>query len=168
MEHAEFEQRLGAVLVREVAGCNELLSAERLSGGASQETYRLTTNTDMGPALMCLRRAPGGVHIDDEVRIAPGLATEALLMRSAREVGVPEPDVYYVLQPADGLGDGFVMQWLEGEALGARIARAEEFASLRPRLAFQCGEYMARIHSIDLDATGLRDRLETSSPQQFV
>ncbi len=168
MEHQEFEQRLGAVLVREVPEALSLRSAERLSGGASQETYRLTITTDSGERLLCLRRAAGGVHVEDAVRIAPGLATEALLMRSARDVGVPEPEVYYVLQPDDGLGDGFVMQWLDGEALGARIARGEEFAELRPKLAFECGQQLARIHSIDLDATGLRDKLETTSPKQFV
>ena len=168
MDHAEFEQRLGDVLVRELADVQALRSAERLSGGASQETYRLTVDTDSGERLLCLRRAPGGVHLEDEVRIAPGLATEALLMRCAREVGVPEPEVHYVLQAGDGLGDGFVMQWLEGEALGARIARAPDFQQLRPKLAFECGQQMARIHSIDLDATGLRDKLETTTPKQFV
>ena len=154
--------------MREMTDVKALHSAERLSGGASQETYRLTVETDAGERLMCLRRAPGGVHVEDEVRIAPGLATEALLMRCAREVGVPEPEVHYVLREEDGLGDGFVMQWLEGEALGARIARAPDFEKLRPKLAFECGQQMARIHSIDLDATGLRDKLETTTPKQFV
>jgi len=165
---AEFERRLGEVLTRELDDCQGLVRAERLSGGASQETYRLTVQTPAGEKPLCLRRAPGGVQLSDEVRINPGLATEALLMQRAREAGVPEPEVYYVLQQHDDLGEGFVMQWLEGEALGARIARSPELAELRPKLAFQCGEILARIHAIDLDATGLRQRLQVSTPAQFV
>ena len=106
MDAAEFESLLGGIVEREIAGCTGLKSAERLSGGASQETYRLTLNTTDGERVICMRRAPGGgVEHNTEVRIAPGLATEAQLMACAREVGVPEPEVYYVLEDADGLGD---------------------------------------------------------------
>lgn len=168
MEQAEFEKRLAGVLTREIDDVTELVSAERLSGGASQETYRLTVRGGDGERLLCLRRAAGGVHVEDETSIAPGLATEALLMRSARAAGVPEPEVHYVLQTEDGLGDGFIMQWLDGEALGARIARSPELAELRPKLAFECGAIMAKIHAVDLDATGLRERLVTSTPREFV
>ncbi len=51
------------------------------------------------------------------------------------------------------------MEWLEGETLGARIVRAPRgSARIRPRLARQCGEMLARIHSIDVEATGLGRR----------
>jgi len=165
---ADFQSRLANVLTREIPGCLGLLRAERLSGGASQETYRLTIESNAGERPLCMRRAPGGVVVESEVRIAPGLATEALLMASARAVGVPEPEVYYVLRSDDDLGAGFIMQWLDGEALGARIARAPGLADVRRTLAFECGRIMALIHSIDLAATGLRDLLETSPPQSFV
>jgi aminoglycoside phosphotransferase (APT) family kinase protein len=163
-----FESRLAAVVKRELSGCRELLQAERLSGGASQETYRLTLATDAGARCVCMRRAPGGIVIPVEARINPGLATEALLMRCARAVGVPEPEVFYVLNEADGLGEGFIMEWLEGEALGARIVRSPEFEALRPRLAYECGRVLARIHGIDLEATGLADRLKTTTPEEYV
>ena len=162
------EQKLEAVLKRVIPDCTGLASAERLSGGASQETYRLTLETRNGSRVLCMRRAPGGVVVQTEVRVAPGLATEALLMACAREVGVPEPEVHYVLEEADGLGEGFIMEWLDGETLGARIVKAPDLDDIRPTLAFSCGQIMARIHSIDLDATGLRDRLETAPPEYFV
>ncbi len=168
MEASEFQEKLAGVLIREIPGCTGLLSAERLSGGASQETYRLTVETDRGREVLCMRRAPGGVAQDPEARVAPGLATEARLMACAREAGVPEPEVRYVLDEADGLGEGFIMEWLEGEALGARIVRAPELDRIRPTLAEACGRILARIHSIDLDATGLRDRLQTATPEFFV
>jgi aminoglycoside phosphotransferase (APT) family kinase protein len=162
----DFDHRLAAVVSRRIPGCRGLVAAERLSGGASQETYRITLTTDEGERRICMRRAPGGVV--PEERVAPGLATEALLMRVARDAGVPEPEVYHVLEPADGLGEGFLMEWLEGEALGARIARSPDLAAVRPRLAYQCGEVLARIHGIDVTATGLDKRLQTNAPEQFV
>ena len=166
MDHAEFEARLGEVLVARIARCTSLRSVERLSGGASQETYRLIVETVDGDEAMAMRRAPGGT-VDPE-KPPPTLATEALLMRSAGAAGVPEPEVYYVLQPEDGLGEGFVMQWLDGVALGARIVRAPELDEIRPVLAYECGRILARIHSIDLDSTGLRSRLERISPLQLM
>jgi aminoglycoside phosphotransferase (APT) family kinase protein len=142
-------------------------ACERLSGGASQETYRIAVQTEAGEAIHAMRRSPGGMIVEDVVG-HPGLATEARLMQVAREAGVPEPEVFHVLSTDDDLGDGFIMEWIEGEALGARINRSEAYTDLRPKLAFACGEIMARIHSIDLDSSGLRDRLDGVSPEQFV
>ncbi len=162
------ERELEAVLKREIAGCRALLSAERLSGGASQETYRLTiVDNDDGQQLLAMRRAPGGEAFQS-TSYNPGLATEALLMQVAQTAGVPEPDIHYVLQESDGLGDGFIMSWLEGEALGARIVRSPDLAAVRPKLAFECGQILARIHGIDLAATGLQDRLVTMAPEKYV
>ncbi len=167
-----FRARLEIVLTRRIAGCLELLSAERLSGGASQETYRLTIAVkDGGERLLALRRAPGGQDSGTDgghVSYRPGLAAEALLMQSAQAAGVPEPDVHYVLQAEDGLGEGFIMAWLEGECLGARIVRAPELAGIRPKLAYECGQILARIHAIDLAATGLDKRLNSLTPEQYV
>lgn len=162
-----FTEALDAVLRTNVPGCTGLISAERLSGGASQETYRLTANINGREQLLAMRRAPGGV-IQERVPSHPGLDVEALLMQSAKKAGVPEPEVYHVLTPEDAIGDGFIMEWLEGEALGARIVRSPEFEEIRPRLAYECGQLLARIHSINLDETGLRDRLWQISPAEFV
>ncbi|MDP4598875.1 MAG: phosphotransferase family protein [Pseudomonadales bacterium] len=163
----DFEETLARILQARIPGCKALVKVDRLSGGASQETYRIVINTAAGEQLLAMRRAPGGIKTEP-VPGHPGLDVEALLMRSARDVGVPEPQVYHVLQDDDGLGEGFIMEWLEGEALGARIARAPAFAKLRPRLAYECGKLMAKIHSVDLDATGLRQRLFEISPREFV
>ena len=163
----DFKEKLAAVYQANVPDFVELISVERLSGGASQETYRIVIKTNEGEVKQAMRRSPGGV-IAEPTPGYPGLATEALLMQSAKAAGVPEPEVYYVLQPDDGLGAGFIMQWLEGEALGARILRSEEFESLRPKLAYECGKIMAKIHAIDLDTTGLREKLAAVSPADFV
>ncbi|HEU0063139.1 MAG TPA: phosphotransferase family protein, partial [Hyphomicrobiaceae bacterium] len=163
---AGIDEPLAAVLRRRIAGCRDLIACERLSAGASQETYRIVISTDAGERKLAMRRAPGAAT--SRHGGYPGLATEALLLAAARRAGVPEPEILWVLRPEDGLGDGFIMDWLEGETLGARIVRDASLAAIRPKLAEQCGEILARIHAIDLDATSLRARLEHLSPEQSV
>ena len=165
MTTSEFEVRLEAVLNKSIAGCKGLLHLERLSGGASQETYRVEIETETGPRTLAMRRAPGGQSVEPTPG-HPGLDVEALLMRSAREAGVPEPEVFHVLSEADGLGDGFLMEWLDGIALGAGGAlagtRSDQAASglhvVRP----------ARIHAVDLAVTGLDQKLDALSPADYV
>ncbi|MBD3649077.1 MAG: phosphotransferase family protein [Pseudomonadales bacterium] len=166
-DRAAFEEKLDKVLSENFSDYRRLVSADRLSGGASQETYRLVIETSSGESVMAMRRAAGGIHVEPAPG-HPGLQTEALLMQSARAAGVPEPEVYYVLEPKDDLGDGFIMEWLEGEALGARIVRSDEFADIRPKLARECGRILGRIHSIDLAETGLDQKLAMMSPEAFV
>ena len=164
------EKRLARVLVREIPGCAGLVSTERLSGGASQETYKVIVNGESGDRPLCLRRASEGMELDieSELQESVGLPIEALLMITAREASVPEPEVHYVLAEQDGLGEGFIMQWLEGETLGARIVRSDEFSDVRPSLARQCGEILARIHAIDIEPTGLGEKLRTQTPENLV
>ena len=154
-------------MLAHITDCKGLVSVDRLSGGASQETYRLVIETSVGEKRLALRRTPGGEYAEITPQ-HPGLDVEALLMQSALAVGVPEPEVYYVLQREDKLGDGFLMEWLDGEALGARIVRSPEFEAIRPKLAYECGKVLAKIHSIDLEATGLRARLWEIPPAEFV
>ena len=162
-----FEAALADVVTAHVPGCSALLKVERLSGGASQETYRLTGERDGIEMPLAMRRTPGGEYLEP-LPAHPGRDVEAHLMQAAKAVGVPEPEVYHVLTRADGLGDGFVMEWIDGEALGARITRDAKFESIRPTLAKECGRILAQIHSIDLDATELRPRLAEMTPKEFL
>jgi aminoglycoside phosphotransferase (APT) family kinase protein len=167
-DREETEARLRAALRRHLPGFCELHSVTRLSGGASQETYRLVVDTDAGRRSLALRRSAGGVWSDEVEPGRAGIACEAMLMRLARDAGVPEPEVLASLERSDGLGRGFLMEWLDGETLGSRIVRSESLATVRPRLARQCGEVLARIHAIDLEANGLGTRLQRVEPRAFV
>jgi aminoglycoside phosphotransferase (APT) family kinase protein len=120
----------------------------RLSAGATQEIWRFALVKDGVQTPLILRRAPGG---DRVAETAVGLETEAALMGAAAAAGVPVPEVAWVLKPEDGLGHGFIMGFVEGETLGGRIARGEAFARTRTFLARQCGEILARIHTMDPD-----------------
>ena len=158
-----FQANLVTVLQREIHGYREFIACERLSSGASQETYQIRITDAHGERKLALRRAAGGIKTE-RAPSQPGLPTEARLFQCAREAGVPEPEIYYVLSDADNMGDGFLMQWLDGETLGARIVRSDALAEARAGLAYQCGEVLARIHAIDLDSTGLRDLLDPLTP----
>lgn len=163
-----FERALSALLARVVPEFKSLAAARRLSGGASQETYALDINTTTATThRLALRRAPGGA-LEETDYGRPGLDVEARLIKLARSAGVPEPEILHVLEPADGLGQGFLMRWVDGETLGARIARHADFAAVRPQLARQCGEILARIHAIDVNAHGLERNLERLDPESFV
>ena len=62
LSHKDFESRLRDVLTSRIEGCQDLVSWDRLSGGASQETYRLEIAAAIGPRSLALRRAAGGVE----------------------------------------------------------------------------------------------------------
>lgn len=164
METKDFEQSLEAVLKRVQGGFRALKRADRLTGGASQETWRLLLETDGGELPLCLRRASGAVGGVEGTNLSP--SAEAALIMAASAAGVPEPEILHVLEPGDGLGEGFLMQWLDGETLGGRITHSSRFDSTRSRLARQCGEILGSIHSID--PAGLGIELASYTPAQLV
>jgi aminoglycoside phosphotransferase (APT) family kinase protein len=133
-------------LAQRKLGGDAIAGLTRLSAGATQEIWRFGVYRGDVETPVILRRAPGGIRVSE---MAVGLATEASLIEAAGRVGVPVPPVLCVLEDEDGLGQGFVMGFVEGETLGGRIARGEALAGARPRLARQCGEILARIHTLD-------------------
>jgi len=157
--------KLEAALKR-MAGFEALLSCERLSAGASRETYRVTARVAGEERLFALRRAPQDGK--SALGRGPTLDVEAKLFSAARGAGVPGPEVFLMLAPEDGLGAGIVMEWIGGETLGAKIARAPEFAQTRNSLAHQCGEVLARLHATDVVETGLDQVLESFTPEHMV
>ena len=162
-----FNHSLKTVLGREFPGFEELTSCKQLTAGASQQTYRLGIKTSSGERLLALRRSQPGVDSDSSVG-SISLSTEARLFQLAGAAGIPGPRVFYVLEPDDRLGAGFIMEWLEGETLGQRIVRAEELSAVRPRLARECGEILGRIHALDWQAAGLGEDLPTVEPAALV
>ena len=166
MEDA-LSERIEIVLRREFDEFYELESCQQLSAGASQETWRITFRGRSGESRLALRRCqPKAVSQSGAGAIT--LEIEAALLRLAVQSGIPGPEVFYVLQPDDQLGSGFIMQWLDGETLGQRINRAPELADIRPQLARQCGELLGRIHRLPWQNTALADQLPSITPAELV
>lgn len=123
-----------------VVGPVEIGELQRLSGGASRETWSFTAN---GRHLI-LRRDPPGRPA------APGAARlEADAMRACHKAGLLVPEV---LLDDDGalLGTaGLVMSAVPGETLARKILRDDEFARARDVLVSQLATFLAGLHAID-------------------
>lgn len=161
MDTARLENAL-----KRMPGFEALIACDRLSAGASRETYRLTVRADRREQVMALRRAPHGGR--SALGMGPGLDVEAKLFAAATAAGVPGPRVFMMLEPVDELGTGIVMEWIDGETLGAKIARAPELEDTRKMLARQCGEVLARLHKADVKASGLDGILESFDAEHSV
>lgn len=145
---SDLDEALSRLAISRLSGLG-IAGLTRLSAGATQEIWRFSLVEAAGTTPLILRRAPGGGRAPET---AVGLETEARLIEAAGAAGVPVPPVRWVLRPEDGLGHGFVMDFVEGETLGGRIARGEALAAARPHLGRRCGEILARIHTLDPDA----------------
>ena len=149
-------------LARKRLGGEGARGLRRMTAGATQEVWRFDLVEGGKETSVILRRAPGGTRVSDT---AVGLETEAALIQAAEKRGVPAPQVRYVLAPEDGLGHGFIMSFVEGETLGGRIVRQEAFAQTRTFLARQCGEILARIHTMD---PAEFPRLRRQTPRELI
>ena len=146
----DFVPALTRSLSKAIPGLTRLDNVARLSGGASQETWALDAVAGDKTEPLILRRAPGGVpRAANENSTSVPLETEAVVIEASRKTGVAAPRVRYVLAPADGIGEGYVMDRLGGETIARKILRDAEFDAVRPKLAYQCGEILARIHAVD-------------------
>ena len=65
---------------------------------------------------------------------------EAALLKHEADAGVPVPPVLGVFEDDPQLGQAFVMDRIDGETLGRKILRDEEYAAARSILARHCGE----------------------------
>jgi aminoglycoside phosphotransferase (APT) family kinase protein len=140
-----FEERLRRVVAK-LPEAPRMIGCARLSGGASQETWRIDTEGSGAPRRLILRRSPGGA--DHRREAAAGLDNEAKIIAWARTAGVPVPQILAVLTAQDGLGSGFLSEYIPGETIPRRLLRDARFDGIRPQLAGQCGGILARIHSL--------------------
>jgi aminoglycoside phosphotransferase (APT) family kinase protein len=147
--HPDFLAALERVVATAMPGFEQLSYWNRLSGGASQETWAIDAIVKLKAEPLILRRSPGGGPRVTEGSHAVPLETEALVIEAARAQNVPVPRVRCVLKPEDGAGHGYVMDRLQGETIARKILRDGKFAEVRPKLTRQCGEILARIHAVD-------------------
>ncbi|NPU66933.1 phosphotransferase family protein [Bradyrhizobium sp. 83012] len=140
------ETELSRCVASFMAGATGVRGAAKLSGGASQETWRFDIVHPDGDVGAILRRSPKGYGAAPGR--AAGLDNEATLMRLAHAAGVPSPEVLHVLSPENDLGTGFIMRRVEGETIARKILRDPQYAQARPRLARQLGGIAAGIHGI--------------------
>lgn len=131
-----------------VLGGARIENLHRLSGGASRETWAFDAD---GRPLILQRQ----IARPDDARL--GLAAQAHLLRAARAAGVPVPDVLAATD-SGALGDAMIVERLDGETIPRKILRDDAFAGVRSALAAECGEALARIHAIPVDAVPMLEQ----------
>ncbi len=119
-----------------------------LSGGAASATYAIDAVRGGDPWPLILQCAAAGDSGDG------GLTKpdQAALQRLAGAHGIPVAAVVAVLVPADGLGQGFIMERIAGEALAQKWLKLPDYAAARAAMTGQCAAVLARLHAVPLAA----------------
>jgi aminoglycoside phosphotransferase (APT) family kinase protein len=155
MSDDAFLIRLEAALARHTGRPAKIHDLQPLTGGANRTTMAFDasdageTGAAAAPRQFILQL--GTQTFDPVAGIVPQItpADQARLMIAAARAGAPAPRVAAILEPSDGLGEGYITERVAGETLGARIVRDARFAAARRVMARQCGEILAAIHAID-------------------
>ncbi|MEO1968761.1 MAG: phosphotransferase [Sphingomonadaceae bacterium] len=141
---------------------SEPTDLKRLTGGATMESWRFSAHGED----FVLRRAPSPEMMAHR---ALDHRAEAAIIRAVRSEGVTAPEIVVELEPADGIGTGFVMRAMPGTPDPTRILDCKEPDSLLE----QCARELVGIHRLSADklpasipAMDYRDAL-TSLEAQF-
>ena len=144
---AALDEALPALLTDKVSGA-AVTSLERLSGGANNETWRLV----WGETPLILRRRPFSADSVADLEgniLGLSLVDEAQVIRLASSTDVPVPEIHAVFDERHPIGEAFLMGFIDGESIPQRWLADAQFEGARNKLAYQCGEALARIHTID-------------------
>ena len=153
-------EHLSAICSRHLGGPVTVEALGRLSGGASRESWSFdAVIAGERRHELVLRRDPGS-NLGQSDR-----STEYRLLQSAANAHVPVPTVRFLLDADDDLGDGFVMDRIDGETIPRRILRDDAYAEARRGLAAQCGAIAAQIHAVD---TGTLPELAVQGPSEQI
>jgi aminoglycoside phosphotransferase (APT) family kinase protein len=164
MEQHAVEAALAAALQRHGGQAGEVQGLQRLSGGATKQTWAFDWSAGGQRRALILQRS-------DAQAAAPGqpprlsAPQDAAMMNAARRGGVAAPVVQLVLAPEDGLGAGYITERVEGDTLGRTLVHDERLAGARRVLAAQCGATLAAIHA--LPTTGLPFLARLSPAQEL-
>jgi aminoglycoside phosphotransferase (APT) family kinase protein len=121
----------------------------RLSGGASQETWRFEVLDQAGHTTpLILRRSP---HTGPRNGEALPLLVEAEVMERASAAGIVVPAIVHRCATDDGLGEAFIMDFVPGETVARKILRDETYTTARTQLTCHVGKALAAIHALPLN-----------------
>lgn len=120
-----------------------------LTGGASAETCAVDVTDGRGQAhALILRRSAG--EGSDGFNPGVGKREEAQTQGAGARHGVPAAAVLAVFEKDATLGNGYVMQRMEGEAIARKLLRDDRYATARTRLVDDCARALAAIHRVPL------------------
>ena len=129
-----------AAVVALLGAGTRLENVRRLSAGASRAMWAIDAIASDGTEQrLIVRTDPRGSS-----RPTPPVP-EGTLLLAAAAAGVPVPRV--VAEDDEHL----IVERIDGETIPRKILRDEQFAAALPKLASQCGEALAAIHSIPVE-----------------
>lgn len=158
MEPGSFLRRLAAVCRKRFGKEARVSDLRPLTAGASAATWRFDLILGDGTTPIILQLFAGGSQFFS----ALDKRTQGLVQKHANEAGILTPEVLFVLDEGDRLGEGFATAFVAGETLGHRIVRDDRFKAARPLMAQQCGTVLAAIHALDPEEPGLVADVEPS------
>jgi aminoglycoside phosphotransferase (APT) family kinase protein len=149
---ADRRDRLAALLTRSAAAPVAVAGVTALTGGAASATYAVDALRDGAPWPLILQCAAAGSVPAGSL---PKADQAALQMLAGRH-GIPVADIVAVLTPDDGMGEGFVMARVAGEALAPKWLKLPQYEAARAAVTGQCADVLARLHKVPLaEVTGL-------------
>jgi aminoglycoside phosphotransferase (APT) family kinase protein len=126
----------------------DLLAVRLIPGGQSNLTYRL----DLAAGPLVLRRPPLGHALPT----AHDMSREYRVLSALDGTAVPVPAPLAHCADAEIIGAPFfLMQYVEGAALRTRRDGAQLTSGQAGQLSTELAAMLARIHAVDLAATGL-------------
>ena len=122
----------------------------RIPGGASRETWMFDARWSRGGVAeehaLILRRDPPASLLESNIGL------EFALYTALAGSGVPVPRVHWLERDGAALERPFyVMERLPGATDARTLATSPEWADVRPAIARQKAEILARIHAFDID-----------------
>lgn len=147
------EAKLKAHLEKHIDGFGREMIVQQIKGGASNPTYKLTTQGPSGPLGYVLRKKPPGQLLAS----AHQVDREYRVMKALENTGVPVPRMRLLEQDDSIIGTGFyVMDFLEGRIF--RDARLPGLTrSERAAVYDELNATLAKLHLVDHEAVGLGD-----------
>ncbi len=145
-----FRARLTDYLAHETGVAVSIDNASMLAGGASRDMWLIEAHIGGGQERLVLRRdLPTSMHEGALTR-----EQEFRLMQMAYSAGVKVARPRFVCADAEVLdGAFFLMDFVEGIAIGRKVVTLPELTAARTQLPDQMAEQLARIHQ--LAAAGL-------------
>ena len=140
---------LGNILKEKLAKTSregEIVNLEPLTGGASKEIWKFEVNANGKSDRYILRRGSGV-----EGPLAIKTSDEAKIQKTVRKLGAQVPEIVAVSSLDEELGDAYIMKFVYGESIARKILRDEEYKNTLPKLAFECGQSIAKIHQADIN-----------------
>ena len=141
-------QELGSLLSKKLESESingEIINLEPLTGGASKEIWKFEVKLKDKSEKYILRRGSG-----IEGPLAIKTSDEALIQKTVKKLGALVPEIISVSSLSEPLGDSYIMKFVEGETIARKILRDSQYKKALQKLAFECGESIAKIHQTDI------------------